>query len=87
MKVLLIDDHPLILSALQSVILGLGGDVSLWLDDQPIGQGRLSRTVPWVMSYVEGMNVGLDTGTPVSEDYAVPFAFAGVLHSVKVAML
>ena len=66
---------------------GLGGDVSLWLDDQPIGQGRLSRTVPWVMSYVEGMNVGLDTGTPVSEDYAVPFAFAGVLHSVKVAML
>ena len=29
MKVLLIDDHPLILSALQSVILGLGGDVSV----------------------------------------------------------
>ena len=27
MKVLLIDDHPLILSALQSVIQGLGGDV------------------------------------------------------------
>ena len=29
MKVLLIDDHPLILSALQSVILGLGGDVTV----------------------------------------------------------
>ena len=29
MKVLLIDDHPQILSALQSVILGLGGDVSV----------------------------------------------------------
>jgi DNA-binding NarL/FixJ family response regulator len=29
MKVLLIDDHPLILSALQSVILGLGGDMSV----------------------------------------------------------
>ena len=29
MKVLLIDDHPLILSALQSVILGLGDDVTV----------------------------------------------------------
>ena len=29
MKVLLIDDHPLILSALQSVILGLGNDVTV----------------------------------------------------------
>ena len=29
MKVLLIDDHPLILSALQTVILGLGGDVTV----------------------------------------------------------
>ena len=28
MKVLLIDDHPLILSALQSVIQGLGDDVT-----------------------------------------------------------
>ena len=36
MKVLLIDDHPLILSALQSVILGLGGDVSV------TGAGRAS---------------------------------------------
>ena len=29
MKVLLIDDHPLILAALQSVIQGMGGDVSV----------------------------------------------------------
>ena len=29
MKVLLIDDHPLILSALKSTILGLGGGVSV----------------------------------------------------------
>ena len=29
MKVLLIDDHPLILSALQSVIQGLGDDVTV----------------------------------------------------------
>ena len=66
---------------------GQGGEVSLWLDDQPVGQGRLTHTVPWVMSYVEGMNVGLETGTPVSEDYAVPFGFAGTLHSVRVSLV
>ena len=29
MKVLLVDDHPLILSALQAVIQGLGDDVTV----------------------------------------------------------
>lgn len=66
---------------------GRGGEVSLWRDDQAIGQGRLTHTVPWVMSYVEGLNVGLDTGTPVCEDYAVPFAFSGTLHRLTVALL
>jgi arylsulfatase A-like enzyme len=66
---------------------GKGGAVHLQLDGQPIGQGQLTHTVPWVMSYVEGMNVGLETGTPVSEDYAVPFALVGALHSVKVQLL
>lgn len=66
---------------------GKGGEVTLWLDDQPVGQGRLTHTVPWVLSYVEGLNVGMETGTPVCEDYAVPFAFTGTLHSVRVALL
>ena len=34
MKVLLVDDHPLILSALQGVIKGLGDDVTV------LGAGR-----------------------------------------------
>ena len=39
MKVLLIDDHPLILSALQSVIQGLGNDVSV----VGVGSARAAR--------------------------------------------
>ncbi|HJW12691.1 MAG TPA: response regulator transcription factor [Albitalea sp.] len=39
MKVLLIDDHPLILSALQSVIKGLGDDVSV----AGVGSARAAR--------------------------------------------
>lgn len=65
---------------------GKGGQATLRLDGEVIGSGRIERTVPWVMSYVEGMNVGLDTGTPVSEDYRVPFRFSGTLHTVKVTL-
>jgi DNA-binding NarL/FixJ family response regulator len=39
MKVLLIDDHPLILAALQSVIQGLGGDVTV----VGVGSARAAR--------------------------------------------
>ncbi len=41
MKVLLIDDHPLILSALQSVILGLGDNVSVSTADSGNGAREL----------------------------------------------
>ena len=37
MKVLLVDDHPLILSALQTVIKGLGDDVTV------LGAGSAAR--------------------------------------------
>jgi DNA-binding NarL/FixJ family response regulator len=39
MRVLLVDDHPLILSALQTVIQGLGDDVEV----QGVGSGRAAR--------------------------------------------
>ena len=41
MKVLLIDDHPLILSALKSTILGLGGGVSV----VDVGDARSARAI------------------------------------------
>ncbi len=41
MKVLLIDDHPLILSALKSTILGLGGGVSV----VDVGDARSARVI------------------------------------------
>ena len=46
MKVLLIDDHPLILSALQSVILGLGDNVSVSTADSGRGARELLQRDP-----------------------------------------
>jgi arylsulfatase len=36
------------------------------------------------MSLDETLDIGLDTGTPISEDYHVPFDFTGTLESVTI---
>lgn len=66
--------------------LGAGGRLRLLVDGEVVADEALARTVTWRMSYVEGLNVGSDTGTPVSEEYAVPFGFTGLLHSVTVEL-
>jgi len=50
--------------------LGLGGDVALFIDGQASGTGRVERTVPMVFSADETTDLGEDTGTAVSDDYA-----------------
>lgn len=49
--------------------LGRGGNVSLFYDDKKVGEGRVERTVPMLLSADETANVGRDPGTPVSADY------------------
>ena len=48
---------------------GKGGTVSLLYDGQRVGQGRVERTVPFMFSADETMDVGVSRGTPVSTDY------------------
>jgi arylsulfatase len=50
--------------------LGKGGGVTLFVDGEPVGQGRVEATVPMLFSADETTDVGLDTATPVSDDYA-----------------
>jgi arylsulfatase len=56
---------------------GRGGAVSLWADGRKLGEGRLEKTLPAMFSILEGMDVGADYGSPVSEQYPFPFPFAG----------
>jgi arylsulfatase len=65
---------------------GEGGTVTLRVDGAVVATQTLPRTTPWRMSYIEGLNVGRDTGTPVSPDYAVPYAFTGTLHTVRMEL-
>ena len=50
--------------------LGKGGAVSLFVDGSKVGEGRVDNTVPMLFSADETTDVGSDTGTAVSDDYA-----------------
>src|SRR5436190_15375051 len=49
--------------------LAKGGAVSLYIDGEKVGEGRVEATVPMIYSADETCDVGYDAGTPVSEDY------------------
>ena len=44
--------------------LGKGGDVTLYVDGDKVGEGRVEATVPMVFSADETTDVGRDTATP-----------------------
>jgi arylsulfatase len=64
--------------------LGKGGTGTLQVDGKTVATGRIDRTLPFRLSLDETLDCGEDTGTPVSEDYQVPFEFTGDLKKVTV---
>lgn len=62
---------------------GTPGVATLLVDGQPIGSGRLGRTVAGWLSHTEGLDIGQDTITPVSSDYTVADSrFSGTIDTV-----
>jgi arylsulfatase A-like enzyme len=49
--------------------LGKGGDVTLYVDGKGMGTGRVEQTEPLVFSADETLDVGMETGSPVTKDY------------------
>jgi len=49
--------------------LGKGGAVTLYLDGEKVGEGRVEGTAPMMFSADETTDLGSDTATPVSDDY------------------
>ena len=65
--------------------LGKGGDVTLYVDGDKVGEGRVDATVPMVFSGDETTDVGCDTGTGVSPDYrTADNEFTGRIHWVQI---
>ena len=66
--------------------IGKSASATLLVDSQKAGEGRIPRTIPFRVSADETLDIGEDTGTPVSEDYQVPFHFTGRLNKVVIKL-
>ncbi|MFX5332314.1 hypothetical protein ABTC54_19585, partial [Acinetobacter baumannii] len=64
--------------------IGKGGTGTLSVDGKQVATGRINATIPGRFSFDETFDVGEDTGTPVSEDYDVPFKFTGKIEKVVI---
>ena len=61
-----------------------GGEVTLFIDERPVGKGRMDHTVPIRFSGYAGMDIGRDNGGVVDLGYEnrKPFAFTGTIKKV-----
>ncbi|NJD32806.1 MAG: arylsulfatase [Gammaproteobacteria bacterium] len=66
--------------------IGKGGTGTITVDGKQVAQGRVEHTMPLRLSLDETFDVGEDTGTPVSLDYDVPFAFTGTIDKLVVQL-
>jgi arylsulfatase A-like enzyme len=65
--------------------LAKGGTVSLYVDGNPVGEGRVEGTVPMIFSADETADVGSDTASPVSDDYTSEASvFTGTVNWVRI---
>ena len=56
---------------------GFGGTLTLYIDDEKVGEGEIV-TQPGAFCLVgDGLCVGRDSASPVSPTYAAPFRFTG----------
>lgn len=49
--------------------LAKGGNITLFVDGNKVGDGRVPVTVPMIFSADETTDVGYESASPVSEDY------------------
>jgi arylsulfatase len=61
-----------------------GGSVSLYANNEKIGEGRIEKTVAVRFSGYSGMDIGRDNGLVVDRAYAdkAPYAFTGTVNKV-----
>ena len=66
--------------------VGKGGEYVMKVDGAEVARTRINRTVPYIYSVDETLDVGEDRGTPILEDYAdrMPFAYTGAIAEVGV---
>jgi len=67
--------------------LGKGGNASLFVDGRAVGSGRIDATLQTIFSADDGLDIGEDTGAPVSPEYpSGKNRFNGKVKAVQLAI-
>ena len=66
--------------------LGKGGTGVLKVDGKEVVSRYMRHTIPLVLQWDENFDIGADTGTPVTDDYQVPFQFTGKLNKLTLTI-
>jgi arylsulfatase len=65
--------------------VGRGGTVVLKVGGEKRAEGRVEQTIPYYFSFDETLDVGVDLGTPVTDDYPeVDNEFRDIIHTVRI---
>jgi len=64
--------------------LAKGGGVTLFVDGESVGQGRVDVTQPMIFSADETTDIGEDTSMPVTTDYKGADRFNGKIELVQI---
>ena len=67
---------------------GSGGKGTIFVNDKKVAEGKIANTVGFAFGLDEGADVGIDEGTPVTEDYPVGIAnrFNGRIRRVTIEL-
>jgi arylsulfatase A-like enzyme len=67
--------------------LGKGGTASLYVDGKKVGEGKVAATAAMIFSADDGLDIGVDTGSPVSQDYSARESeFTGRVKGVEITI-
>jgi hypothetical protein len=66
--------------------IGRGGTGVLKVDGTEVARNTMVHSVLLIMQWDENVDIGADTGTPVSEEYQVPFTFTGKLNKLTLTI-
>ena len=58
------------------------GTATLFINGKNVGEGKVERLVPITFGLSEGLTIGRDPSTPVTESYQSPFEFTGKIKKV-----
>ncbi|HTS43031.1 MAG TPA: arylsulfatase [Puia sp.] len=64
--------------------MGKGGTVTMMANGKKVGGGEIPKTIPNQISIGEGMDVGMDVGSPIDFSYKMPFKFTGTIEKVTI---